>query len=367
MRHRIVAEDMEELAARDVPWEDLSTKTVVVTGAYGAIPAYMIEALLYRNERWPNFDVKVIAVGRSPRKFRERFGHLGDRGDLQFIAQDVSARFRLPNEVHYIIHGASWASPKYYGRYPVEVILPNALGTHYLLEVAHEKQVAGFLFMSSAEVYGAPPAAEIPVRESYCGNVDPAAVRSCYAESKRLGETMCVSWFVQYRVPTRIARIFHTYGPGVALDDGRVFADFVADIVLGRDIVMRSDGSAIRAYCYLVDAVDGLFRILLRGDPATAYNLGNDEAECSVLELAQTLVDAFPERGLRVVRGVRSEDGYLPSHVQRTRPDTTRLRALGWSPRYSVREGFTRTVLSYVSDAYAQGAGDTHLPASPPG
>ncbi len=355
MRHRIIEDDMKALTARDLPWEKLSGKTVLVSGAYGSIPAYMIEALLHLNKRWPDFDVKVLAVGRSPEKFRQRFAHALSRSDVQFIAQDVSAPLHLTGAVDYIIHGASWASPKYYGKFPVEVMAPNVLGTHHLLHLAHEKNVAGFLFMSSAEIYGAPPAAEIPVRETYIGTVDPTALRSCYAESKRLGETMCVSWHHEFGVPAKIARIFHTYGPGMALDDGRVFADFVADIVANRDIVMRSDGSAIRAYCYLVDATDALFRILLQGEPAVAYNMGNDDAECSVLELAQTLIETFPEKGLKLVHTPAHGGGYLQSQVHRTCPDTARLRGLGWSPQYSIREGFSRMVRSYEDSAPEEG------------
>lgn len=364
MRQRIIEDDMKELTARDLPWERFSGKTVLVSGAYGSIPAYMIEALLHLNKHRPDLDIKVLAAGRNPEKFRERFSHDIARSDLQFIAQDIAVPLHITGAVDYIIHGASWASPKYYGQYPVEVMAPNVLGTHHLLQLAHEKNVAGFLFMSSAEIYGAPPSSEIPVRETYTGNVDPTALRSCYAESKRIGETMCVSWHHEFGVPAKIARIFHTYGPGMALDDGRVFADFVADIVAGRDIVMRSDGSAIRAYCYLADAADGLFRILLQGDPAVAYNMGNDDAECSVSELAQTLLDAFPERGLKLRYAQAQGGGYLKSQVPRTCPDTTRLRGLGWSPRYSIREGFTRMVQSYGDDTRAQGRADAKLSIS---
>ncbi|MEW5756391.1 MAG: NAD-dependent epimerase/dehydratase family protein [Pseudomonadota bacterium] len=364
MRHRIIEDDMKELVARDLPWEKFSGKTVLVTGAYGSIPAYMIEALLHLNQCRPEFDVKVLAMGRSQEKFHKRFARDMARSDVQFIAQDVATPLHLSGPVDYIIHGAGWASPKYYGAYPVEVMAPNVLGTHHLLQLAHDKKVAGFLFISSAEIYGAPPPSEIPVRESYTGNVDPAALRSCYAEAKRIGETMCVSWHHEFGVPAKIARVFHTYGPGMALDDGRVFADFVADVVAGRDIVMRSDGSAIRAYCYLADAVDGLFRILLQGDPAVAYNLGNDEAECSVAELAQTLIDAFPEKGLKLRHGKSQGGGYLKSHVQRICPDTTRLRSLGWSPRYSIREGFSRMVRSYGDDTRARGRADAKLSLS---
>ena len=114
-------------------------------------------------------------------------------------------------------------------------------------------------------------------------------VRSCYAESKRMGEVMCVSWGQQYNIHTVIVRPFHTYGPGISFDDGRVFADFVADAVLGRDIVLRSDGLAQRSFCYISDATIGFLTVLLKGDRGEAYNIGNPEAEMSIRELADTI------------------------------------------------------------------------------
>src|SRR3546814_1330299 len=125
----------------------------------------------------------------------------------------------------------------------------------------------GFLFISSSEVYGA-VSQEAPLEEKHYGVIDPATLRACYAESKRMGETMCIAWHQQYGIPTFIARPFHTYGPGLVPSDGRVFSDFVFNIVRNENIVMNSDGMARRAFCYATDAVVGLFSILLKGDPA---------------------------------------------------------------------------------------------------
>ena len=132
------------------------------------------------------------------------------------------------------------------------------------------------------------------------------------------------------------------------LDDGRVFADFVADVLSRRDIVMLSDGSAVRAYCYLADAVVGYLTIALDGTDATPYNVGNDEAALSVLELAELMVGLYPELGLKVIRRVRTDATYLPSPMVRGVPDTTALRTLGWRPLVGPGEGFRRTIASYA-------------------
>lgn len=347
MRHPVIEEDLAGIIRQPAPWEEFRGRRVLISGAYGFVVAYLVETLLYLNEQH-NLGLHVYAMGRSREKAERRLGHYWGRPDFTFVQQDVCDPVALEGPVDFVIHGASWASPVYYGSQPVGSLLPNVLGTHRLLELAREKQARGFLFFSSAEIYGHVDPAHVPTPESYNGNVDPVKVRSCYAESKRMGETMCAAWSQQYGVPAKIARIFHTYGPGMALDDGRVFADFVRDVVERRDIRMMSDGAHRRTFCYLADAAVALFLILLKGAPAHAYNMGNDEMEVSIRELADVMVGLFPDRGLRVLRADDSHPaGYLRTTVDRACPDTQRLRGLGWRPRIGIEEGFRRTVLSY--------------------
>jgi len=248
-----------------------------------------------------------------------------------------------------ILHAASQASPKYFGTDPVGTLNANVLGTYNLLELAREKRSEEFLFFSTGEVYGEVDEARMPIREDGYGYVDPVNVRSCYAESKRMGETMCVAWSHQHGVPVKIVRPFHTYGPGMRLDDGRVFADFVANVVQGQDIVMKSDGSAIRAFCYVADATVGFFEVVRKGGNREAYNIGNDKGEASILELANVLANLFPDRPLKIIRKeTLSGNQYLQSKINRACPDISKVRALGWEPRYSVEEGFRRTVRSFL-------------------
>jgi len=227
--------------------------------------------------------------------------------------------------------------------------LPNVLGTYNLLELARKKKVTGFLFFSSGEVYGEIKGGAA-IKESDSGIVPSLEVRSCYAEGKRMGEVMCISWFHQHGVPIKIVRPFHTYGPGMALDDGRVFADFVSDVVNNRDIIMKSDGSAIRAFCYLADATLGFLTVLLKGVSGEAYNVGNDVGKISILDLANLLVDLFPHKKIKVVKNVRNNSSqYIASKVTSNVPDITKIYDLQWNPVYSVKDGFVRTVSSFCS------------------
>ncbi len=348
MRHPIKEKDLAQILAAPVPWERFENATVLISGAYGFVVAYLVEALLYLNET-RRAGVKVLAMVRSPEKAAKRFADYRGRSDLQFVYQDVCHPVSIDGPVDYIIHGASWASPSYYGGQPVGSLLPNVIGTRNLLDLAVVKKPKGFLFFSSAEIYGKVPVEYIPTPETYNGNVNTLEVRSCYAESKRMGETMCVAWHKEFGIPTTMARIFHTYGPGMALDDGRVFADFVSDIVHRRNIRLMSEGTHQRAFCYLADSTPALFKIMLEGQPGQAYNMGNDEAETSIRDLADIMVGLFPEWGLKVERTAdQHREGYLRTAIDRACPDTTRLRGLGWKPAVGVAEGFRRTVLSYT-------------------
>ncbi len=342
-RHPIITEDLRRILAAPLPWDRLQGRTILVTGAAGFLPAYMVETILALNEHVGGPAAHVVALVRNEARARARFAVYAGRDDLEIVTQDVVAPLRSERRLDFVIHAASQASPVFYDTDPVGTIDANVLGTRQVLERARADRSEGILFFSSGEVYG--DVNHFPTREDQFGSLDPTNVRACYGESKRMGENMCACWHHQHGVHATIVRPYHTYGPGVRLDDGRVFADFVADVLAQRPIAMKSAGTAIRAFCYLADATEGFFTVLLRGVPGLAYNVGNDEAELSILELARTLGDEF---GLDVVEQAREPGSvYVPSPHSRGAPETERIRALGWSPRTGVREGFRRTVASF--------------------
>lgn len=346
-RHPIVEDDLRRITSCQLPWQEFAGKTVLISGANGFLPAYMVETLLYLNEQRNDPPTRVIGLVRNLERAETRFSVYRGRPDLCFLVQDVCKPVVIDESIHFIIHAASQASPKYYGVDPVGTLSANILGTAHLLNLAVSHSVKAFLFFSSGEVYGQVDPSQIPINETNYGYLNSVDVRSCYGESKRMGETMCVSWAHQHGVPAKIVRPFHTYGPGMRLDDGRVFADFVADIVHHRDITLKSDGSAIRPFCYLADATSGFFTVLLRGEIGQPYNVGTTE-EISIHDLAYLLVGLFPENELQVVRTTATRTaGYLQSPILRNCPDIDKVRKLGWEPLISIREGFHRTVRSF--------------------
>ena len=348
LRNPVVEEDLDSIVSYNLPWDMFRDKKVLISGANGFLPAYMVEAFLHLNEKY-KLNLNIVGLVRNKVKALSRFASYRNRNDLKFITQDLCRPLDINEHFDYIIHAASQASPKYYGKDPVGTLCSNVIGTYNLLNFARDNHAECFLFFSSGEVYGQLESSKILIKEDEYGYLDPTDVRSCYAESKRMGETMCVSWYHQYGVPVKIVRPFHTYGPGMRLDDGRVYADFVADILHNSDIVMKSDGSAIRAFCYLADAVNGFLTVLLKGQNGQAYNIGNDKEVISILELAKTLVALFPERGLKITREEDNfEAGYIKSKISRNCPDITKVRSLGWKPSTSIEEGFKRTIRSFI-------------------
>lgn len=345
--HRVVTEDIQQILSSPLDWRRFHKKTILVTGASGCLPSYMLEALLQLRQEL-GIECRVIGLVRNMQKAKSRFADYLSSPELTLIEADVSKMPPIHQHCDFIIHAASQASPKYYGPDPVGTMTANLSGTHHLLELARQSGCEGFLFFSTSEVYGQLPPEKTPTRESDYGYIDLLNPRSCYAESKRAAETLIASYVQQFQLPGVIVRPYHTYGPGMALDDGRVYADFIRDIVQRRNIVLRSDGKAVRSFCYLSDGVAAFFTVLLKGKHGEAYNAGNPAATSSISDLAETLVGLYPEFQLRVERLGSPTAGYLPSPVSISIPNVDRLCALGWQARHSISEGFARTVRYYA-------------------
>ncbi len=346
--NRIINEDLESIYHSPIDWNQFTNKVVLISGANGFLPAYMVESLIFANKTNLKLNLRILALVRNLDKAKKRFSDHLDNYCLEFIEGDVCDKISINLKVDYIIHAASQASPKYYGTDPVGTLSANVIGTMNMLELAKIHNVDSFLYFSSGEIYGQVPDERNPVSEDYYGYLDPTNVRSCYAESKRMGENMCVSYFHQYNVKAKVVRPFHTYGPGMDLTDGRVYADFVADVIAGRNIQMKSDGSARRAFCYLKDATIAFFSVLLNGIDAEAYNVGNPTEEYSIFELA-LIIAPLGLMPLQVIpnKTYKNTNLYLRSSISRNTPDINKLAALGWFPHIKVEEGFKRTIESY--------------------
>jgi UDP-glucuronate decarboxylase len=345
----VILNDLKFIINSNITWSKLENKTILISGANGFLASYIVKAILYKNTI-DNLNCKVIALVRNIENAVIRFQDFLQRIDLVIINHDIINPILISDTVDFVIHAASQASPKYYGIDPIGTIQANTLGTYNLLQFAKNKNVESFLFFSSGEVYGIVDEKDIPTKEHQYGYIDPINVRSCYAESKRLGENMCVSFYHQYNIPIKIVRPFHTYGPGINLEDGRVFADFISNIIKKEDILLHSDGSAKRAFCYISEASVAFFKILLEGKNAEAYNVGNPFEEYSMLDLANMLIKLKPEYNLQVVLNNQKNVNinYLKSPLSRNSPDISKMNQLNWIPKITAKEGFSKAIDSFL-------------------
>lgn len=347
--NKIVSSDMENIINSSCRLEILKNKTVLITGAYGMLPSYMAFLLLYLNNK-RGYGIDIIPAVRDAGKWQASVSRFfPEFSPPEPFITDLKAPLDICGDIDYIIHAASPASPHIYGDYPVNVIEPNVLGTYNLLKLAVEKKSSGFLYFSSCEVYGKTAAAE--VTETDFGPSDPLELRGCYGESKRMGENLCGSFRAQFSVPVKIVRPAHTYGPTTDIvNDERVFAEFIGNVVRGENILMKSRGDAIRSFCYISDATVGFFKILLEGKIGEAYNLSNERAAVSVKELAETIAALYPHKGLKVTAAERKAGESYMENRNTLHPVfvSDKLKSLGWKPVYGIKEGFKRTVESFL-------------------
>lgn len=345
-------------------FKQLAGKKILITGGAGFLGYYLVQSLLHFNEKSEQTkEIDVTVYDNYIRGIPDWLKSLENDDFLKLVKHDITNP--LPDSIadfQFIIHAASIASPIYYRKYPIQTMDANVQGLRNLLEYAREqkdkgKPVEGFLFYSTSEIYGDPDPANIPTPETYRGNVSCTGPRACYDESKRYGETLCVNFAEQYNLPVKIARPFNNYGPGLKITDKRVIPDFMNNVLSGSDIVMHSDGSPSRTFCYTADAIVGYFKILVKGRPGEAYNIGVSEPEISMKDLAKKIAEIAKEqidyRG-QVIHEPSTDDNYLVDNPNRRCPIIKKAREeLEYNPTIGLDEGLNRNFIWYKENQEA--------------
>jgi nucleoside-diphosphate-sugar epimerase len=263
---------------------------------------------------------------------------------LIFEKHDVVDPFRAARPIDYIIHAAGIASPAYYTKYPIETINVGTLGTRNMLELAREKKVQSFLFTSSSEVYGDPDDGHVPTPETYNGNVSITGPRACYDESKRLGETMCLTYWKVFNVPVKMVRPFNVYGPGIRPDDYRVLPNFIEHALRREPLPIHGTGGNTRSFCYINDAIEAFFKILFSEKNGEPFNVGNPSPEISVKELAELVAKSMPYP-VEIVHIDPPHAVYSSTDPKRRCPDISKLQSsFDFKPKYDLEEGLRRTI-----------------------
>jgi nucleoside-diphosphate-sugar epimerase len=340
---------------------------LLITGGGGFLGYYLVQGALQWNKRaGGKGKIEVTVYDNYARGVPQWLEGLRSNPHLRLVRQDMIQP--LPADMghfDWIIHAAGIASPIYYRAQPLKTIDANINGLRNLLDYSVAERnagrpLSGFLFYSSSEIYGDPAANAIPTPETYRGNVSCTGPRACYDESKRFGETLCVTYARHEKLPVRIARPFNNYGPGLKITDGRVIPDFARDVLAGRDLVMLSDGSPKRTFCYATDAIVGYYKVLVNGGDGEPYNIGIDRPEISMAQLAQHVIEnarsLFGYTG-QVVLGKSAEADYLVDNPNRRCPVIDKARTqIGFNPSVLPEEGIYRSLVWYHHNPVAEAA-----------
>lgn len=346
--NKIVQNDLKEIITNIKNIEQLKNSSVLITGATGMLATYITCTLMYLNER-EDYNIHIYALVRNDNKLKDKFGEYINDEHFHIVLQDVIDEIKIENKIDYIIHSAGSASPYFIVNDPVGIIKANTLGTMNVMEFARKYDVKKVLYTSTREVYGKVDDDILEITEDVVGKLDQTDARSCYPESKRIGENICKSYNIQYGIPFNNVRIAHSYGPGMTIDnDGRVMSDFIYCTVNNKDIALNSDGTALRAFCYINDAITAMFMVLLNAESGENYNIANETEEIQIRDVALTLTKLFEEKNLKVTyldSNKVDRTGY--SKIARVKLSTKKLEKLGWIPQVKLEEGLKRTVKSF--------------------
>lgn len=339
--NKIYRSDITEVSESAVPWEKLSDRNILITGAAGMIASVIIDILMMRNEVY-NQHIHIYALGRSREKAEKRFGVYWDNPDFTWISHDIINPLPELGTMDFILHAASNTHPRAYASDPIGTITANVQGTYQLLDYAARHQCERFFFFSSVEIYGENRNDVDKFEESYLGYIDCNTMRAGYPESKRLGEALCNAFAAQRGQDFVIGRFSRVYGPTMSGDDSKAVAQFIQKAVKGEDIVLKSAGNQLYSYTYAVDAASAAVYLLLKGENGSAVNVVDPQSDILLKDLASFLAE---EAGTKVVFELPDDmerAGY--STATKAVLDGTRLEKLGWKPHTPIVWGLGKTV-----------------------
>jgi len=305
----------------------MDRKVVVVTGGAGFIGSYLCDRLI--NEKF-----KVICLDNFITGSLDNVKHLFGNGSFRFIEHNVTKYIDIGENVDYVLHFASPASPEDYLRFPIQTLKVGSLGTHNALGLALKKR-ARFIMASTSEVYGDP--LSHPQSEDYWGNVNPVGVRGCYDESKRFAEALAMAYHRVHKIDTKIIRIFNTYGPRMRMKDGRVVPNFIYQALHDKPLTIYGKGTQTRSFCYVDDLVAGILKVM-RSNINDPINLGNPH-EFTILQLARLIVKLTGTKSKIVFKPLPQDD------PRQRQPNIAKAKKiLKWEPKVELEEGLKKTI-----------------------
>lgn len=335
---KVFEEDLNRIA-QELKELELKNKSFFVTGATGLVGSVLVKALAFAND---HYDLKnrIVAQVRNPQKAKKVFdGYEG----ITYCVGDVRDIISYPGNVDYVIHAASETKSKNMIDFPVETLWTALSGAKNLLDFACEKKIEKMVFLSSMEAFGSVDGNQ-RTSEEKLGYIDLRKVRSCYPESKRMIENMCVCYSSEYGVSVTIARLAQTFGAGVSSEDTRVFAQFAHSAMTGEDIVLHTAGTSCGNYVYTADAATAIFTLLKKGISGECYTVANETSSMRIKDMAELVANCVADGKIRVVVDIPADKqfGYAPD--VNLKLDASKLRSLGWKPQINLEESYKRLI-----------------------
>ena len=340
--------DIKIIQSNPIDWEKFRNKTILVTGATGRLGMYLVEALIKADIDW-NLNLRVIAVARSLEKMKKVFGETLKLPNLSTVIQDITTPVNWDGDVDFLFHTAGAASPRDFTEAPVDTLWGHVKGTRNILELARKKDVKRVLYISTVEIYGDWKSEE-HIREGDMGPLRCDDARKCYPEAKRLCETMLASYKEQYGIDYVGVRLCHTLGPGISLEDGRSFAEFMKNVISGEDIVLQTDGSAMRTYTYVADAVGAMLLAFTKGEESY-YNVANLNNLISTRGLAELIASLDPKQQVRVRFANKNDCDLKYLNYSLGIMNTERIVSLGWRMQVGLEDMFRWTLDSFIQNS----------------
>lgn len=333
--------DLDEMVENIPELNELSGNSVMITGATGLICSSIVDILIRYNHTHKE-KITIFAAGRQMDKLIHRFPVAEKQDCLIFILYDALKWDNTMNfRCDYIIHGANLASPNKIVKEPVETMLSNFMGMNHLLDYARKNNTKKVLYISSSEIYGKKDGAQ-PYKENEYGFIDLLNSRNSYSVGKRATETLCASYFDEYGTASVIARPGHIYGPTASPQDTRVSSAWAYAVARGENIIMKSDGSQLRSYCYCLDCASAILKVLIKGKNADAYNISNPDSILSIRQMAEILT-ASANVNLEMELPTQEEKKRF-NPMSNSSLDSTKLIELGWKGLFNAERGFSHTV-----------------------
>lgn len=338
--HKLYEEDVAYAYDNINNKESLNGSTVLVTGASGLIGSFITDMLMYANRRY-NAGITVYCMGRSLPRLKKRFEIYENCPDLHFYEGDVKDEISGDFTCDYIIHCAGNAYPKAFVNNPVDTILSGVMGTANLCDYGLTHGIRRFLLVSSGEIYGN-TGNDDAYREDFGGFINPATVRACYPEGKRICESLCAAYGQEKGLDYVITRLCHTYGPNATRDDNRAGTQFIRDVIEGRDIVMKSRGKQRRSYCYVADCCMGILTALISGKSKEVYNVSNNSSTITIADFAD-IAAGICGKNVKFEIPDTEDKAYL-SPISHGVLDCTKLWQIGYRPKFTARMGIEHTI-----------------------